>query len=103
MNQSPEAVPAQSAAPLAPQDTSTQARVIKMIAELAAVRPAEIKLQDRLREDLGLDSVCSMELLSMLAEQLDLDVQIEEAMRVSTVGAAIEMVEAHLAQKRAGA
>jgi acyl carrier protein len=44
-----------------------------------------------------------MELISMLAEQLDLDVQIEEAMRVTTVGAAVEMVEAHLQRKLAGA
>jgi acyl carrier protein len=82
---------------------STEQRVVEMISQLAAVRPSEIKLQDRLREDLGLDSVCSMELLSMLAEQLDLDVQIEEAMRVTTVGAAVEMVEAHLQRKLAGA
>ena len=74
-----------------------------MISQLAAVRPSEIKRSDRLREDLGLDSVCSMELLSMLAEQLDLDVEIEEAMRITTVGAAVEMVEAHLQRKLAGA
>ena len=86
-----------------PATAPLQDRVVHMIAQLSAVRPADIKMDDRLREDLGLDSVCSMELLSMLAEQLDLDVQIEEAMRITTVGAAIEMVEAHLAQKRAGA
>ena len=98
MTQSQPIAPAPSAA-----QPSTQQRVLEMISQLAAVRPSEIKLTDRLREDLGLDSVCSMELLSMLAEQLDLDVQIEEAMRVTTVGAAVEMVEAHLKLKHAGA
>ena len=101
MTSSPAAAPAQSAT-AAPAPTTEQ-RVLEMISQLAAVRPSEIKRSDRLREDLGLDSVCSMELLSMLAEQLDLDVQIEEAMRITTVGAAVEMVEAHLERKRAGA
>ena len=78
-------------------------RIIHMIAQLSTVRPAEIKLTDRLREDLGLDSVCSMELLSMLAEELDLDVQMEEAMQIATVGAAVEMAARHLAAKQATA
>ena len=47
---------------------SVEERVIHMIAQLSTVRPAQIRPADRLREDLGLDSVCSMELLSMLAE-----------------------------------
>ena len=49
---------------------SLETRIIYMISQLSSVRPAEIHLQDRLREDLGLDSVCSMELISMLAEEL---------------------------------
>jgi len=71
-------------------------RIIGMIAQLSAVRRAEIGPTDRLREDLGLDSVCSMELLSMLAEELDVDIALEEAMAVTTVGGAIEMVRQHL-------
>ncbi len=106
MTHSPPAASAavtQQNASAEPPRLSTEQRVLEMIAQLAAVHPSEIKLQDRLREDLGLDSVCSMELLSMLAEQLDLDVQLEEAMRITTVGAAVEMVEAHLQRKHAGA
>ena len=72
-----------------------------MLSQLSSVRPAEIHLQDRLREDLGLDSVCSMELISMLAEELDLDVALEEAMAVTTVAGAVEMAQRHL-QARPG-
>ena len=75
---------------------SLDQRIIAMISQLSAVRPSEIGPGDRLREDLGLDSVCSMELLSMLAEELDVDIALEEAMSVTTVGGAIEMVRRHL-------
>ena len=80
---------------------SLETRIIQMISQLSAVRPSEIKLEDRLREDLGLDSVCSMELISMLAEELDLDVALEEAMAVTTVSGAVEMARRHL-QARPG-
>ena len=80
---------------------SLETRIIYMISQLSSVRPAEIHLQDRLREDLGLDSVCSMELISMLAEELDLDVALEEAMAVTTVAGAVEMAQRHL-QARPG-
>ena len=82
-----------------PTPAALQEQIVRMIAQLSTVRAAEIKPQDRLREDLGLDSVCSMELLSMLAEQLDLDVQMEEAMQVTTVQGVTEMAARHLALK----
>ena len=71
-------------------------RVVHMIAQLSTVRPAEIRPHDRLREDLGLDSVCSMELLSMLAEEFKVDIELEEAMAVTTVEGAIAMARKHL-------
>lgn len=76
-------------------------RIFSMMSQLTVVKPSDIKLEHRLREDLGLDSVCSMELLSMLAEDLDLDVPMEEAAQVTTVAATIEMARRHLALKQA--
>ena len=58
-------------------------RIFSMIAELSTVRASDIRLEHRLREDLGLDSVCSMELLSMLAEEFELDVPMEEAAQLT--------------------
>lgn len=72
-------------------------QIARMVAQLTVVPVADIKPEHRLREDLGLDSVCSMELLSMLAEELDLDVPMEEAARVTTVAGAIDMARKHLA------
>jgi acyl carrier protein len=74
-------------------------KIVALIAQLSTVRQSEIKLDDRLREDLGLDSVGSMELLSMLAEEFDLDVSLEEAMAATTVRGAIEMAKTHLEQR----
>ena len=71
-------------------------RIIWIISQLSATKPGEIKPEDRLREDLGLDSVCSMELLSMLAEEFDLDIEVEEAVGVTTVAGTIEMAHRHL-------
>lgn len=78
-------------------------RIFSMMSQLTVVKPSDIKLDHRLREDLGLDSVCSMELLSMLAEELDLDVPMEEAAQVTTVAATIAMAKRHLALKQAQA
>jgi acyl carrier protein len=70
---------------------SLDERVVQVIAELSSVRVDEIRREDRLREDLGMDSVSSMELLSLLAEELHLDLEMEEALAITTVGAAIEL------------
>ncbi len=78
-------------------------RIAAMVAQLTVVKAVDIKPEHRLREDLGLDSVCSMELLSMLAEELDLDVPMEEAAQVTTVAGTIEMARRHLALKQAAA
>lgn len=84
-------------------DASLDAKIIHLIAQLSTVKEADIKPSHRLREDLGLDSVCSMELLSMLAEELGLDVSLEEAVKVGTVQGAITMAKNHLAARGAAA
>jgi acyl carrier protein len=76
-------------------------RIFSMMSQLTVVKQGDIKLEHRLREDLGLDSVCSMELLSMLAEDLDLDVPMEEAAQITTVAGTIEMARRHLELTRA--
>jgi acyl carrier protein len=53
------------------------------------IRPenkGEIRDADRLREDLGLDSLHSMELLSAVTEKYEVDVDVEQLQDVRTVG-----------------
>lgn len=59
------------------------------------IRPdfkGEIKDTDRLREDIGLDSLHAMELLSAVTEKYEIDVDIEEVQEVTTVGDVIQFL-----------
>ena len=47
---------------------------------------------DRLREDLGLDSLHAMELLSAITEQYEIDVDIEEVQEIRTIGDVLEFL-----------
>jgi acyl carrier protein len=81
--------------------TTIEARVTHLISQLVPFKPDDIRPEHRLRDDLGMDSVSSMELLSMLAEDFELDVGVEDVADVHTVSATIELVKAFLAKKAA--
>jgi len=70
-----------------------RARTIAVIAEIIEVEPTEVSETARLREDLGLDSLSSLELLSVLGEELRIDLEMEEAMGLETVDDACKFVE----------
>ncbi len=60
--------------------------LLQTLAELADVDTATVDDGDRLREDLGLDSLQSMELLSRISDRYELDIDVEDVMEVQTVG-----------------
>jgi acyl carrier protein len=62
-----------------------QADLIEILSKLTDVNAAQIKGTDRLREDLGLDSLQSMELLSRISDKYELDLEVEDVMDVQTV------------------
>ena len=68
-------------------------RIFRILSDLSAIPSSEIKVEDRLREDLGLDSVSSMELVSMLSEEFAIDVELEEAVKISTVAALLQLAD----------
>lgn len=71
--------------------------VVALIAEILEMEPANIERHARMREDLGMDSLGSLELLSALSRELNVDLEIEEAMEIETVEDALKFVEAHIA------
>ncbi|MBI5544948.1 MAG: acyl carrier protein [Deltaproteobacteria bacterium] len=71
-------------------------RVYTIVAELANSTPAEVKGADRLREDLGLDSMQSMELLSRVSEEFEVDPDMEKVMKVNTVDEVVSLLAGHL-------
>jgi acyl carrier protein len=64
------------------------------LSKLAGVPRGDIRPGDRLRDDLGLDSLKSMELLSRISERYDIDPDMEDVMAMETV----EDVLAHLSK-----
>lgn len=76
-------------------------RLIALVAEILEIDDsASIRLSDRLREDLGMDSLGSLELLSTISEELKLDLEMEEAMGISTVEDAFAFIERNYAEQR---
>jgi acyl carrier protein len=66
---------------------------LSLLAEIAEVDVRSLRGTDRLREDLGMDSLSSLELLSTLGDQLRIDLEIEDAMDIRTVDDACSFVE----------
>jgi len=60
-----------------------------------------IRIQDDLRNDLGLDSLDMIELLFKIEEVFDLEIPNEDLVQIATVGDVIAYVERRLAAKAA--
>ena len=60
--------------------------LLQILSKLADINPSHIQDSDRLREDLGLDSLQSMELLSRISDKYALDIEIEDVMDLQTLG-----------------
>lgn len=74
-------------------EESLRARTLSVLAVILETEADTIRRSDRLRDDLGLDSLQSLELLSSLAEELRIDLPMEEAMELQTVDDACRFVE----------
>ncbi len=75
---------------------ATESRVRHILSQLTTTPPSRIKPEDRLTEDLGLDSVTRLELVSMLAEEFDVQVELEEAVQVQDVAGIYALAEARM-------
>lgn len=73
--------------------------VRSLIAQVSPTRLEDIRAESRLREDLALDSVASMELLSLIDDELGLALEMEEVVGITTVGAMVALADRRLAQR----
>jgi len=71
----------------------TRTRIVAAIAKIAEVEPSRVTGAQRLREDLGMDSLGSLELLSLISEELKIDLEMEDAMDIVTVDDACAFIE----------
>ncbi len=81
--------------------SETRQRTIEILADVLERKASELADEHRLREDLGLDSLQSLEMLSTLSEELRVDLPMEEAMELRTVADACDFVERAVTSTRA--
>ncbi len=81
------------------EDIEIIERVKKVISDVLGVDKDKIKLEDRFVEDLGAESVQSLELVAAFEEEFDIEMDEEKALEVKTVGKAVEFIKEYLAKK----
>tara|TARA_B110000285_G_C15038523_1_gene570596 strand:- start:832 stop:1068 length:237 start_codon:yes stop_codon:yes gene_type:complete len=77
--------------------SSIEERVTKMVAEQLGVKEADVKLSSSFVEDLGADSLDTVELIMALEEEFDTEIPDEDAEKIATVQNAIDYINANTA------
>jgi len=76
--------------------SSVDERVVKIVAEQLGVNEGEVTKSASFVNDLGADSLDTVELVMALEEEFDCEIPDEEAEKITTVQQAIDYVNAHL-------
>ncbi len=74
---------------------AVEKRVKDIIVEKLGVAPESITPEASFVEDLGADSLDTVELVMAFEEEFDIDIPDEEAENIKTVGDAINYIEEH--------
>lgn len=82
------------------QSENMRERIVALTAKVLKIDPKSIRAEDRFREDLGMDSLASLELLSCISDEMDLDFELDEAMQMQTVDDACAFVARKLSDKK---
>jgi len=75
--------------------SNIEERVIKMVAEQLGVKVEDVKVTSSFVEDLGADSLDTVELIMALEEEFDAEIPDEEAEKIATVTDAITYITAN--------
>ena len=68
-------------------------RVKKIVAEQLGVNEADIKNESSFVDDLGADSLDTVELVMALEEEFEIEIPDSEAEKIATVGDAVEFIK----------
>ncbi len=76
--------------------STIEERVKKIVVEQLGVKEEEVSAESSFVDDLGADSLDTVELVMALEEEFDTEIPDEEAEKISTVQAAIDYVKANV-------
>ncbi|MBI2317988.1 MAG: acyl carrier protein [Betaproteobacteria bacterium] len=74
---------------------NVEQRVKKIVAEQLGVSEAEIKTESSFVDDLGADSLDTVELVMALEEEFEMEIPDEEAEKITTVRQAVAYINEH--------
>ncbi|MDO9620278.1 MAG: acyl carrier protein [Moraxellaceae bacterium] len=78
--------------------STIEERVKKIVAEQLGVKSEEVTNEASFVDDLGADSLDTVELVMALEEEFETEIPDEEAEKISTVQTAIDYITAHSKQ-----
>ncbi|MFT5893210.1 MAG: acyl carrier protein [bacterium] len=78
--------------------SSIDERVKKIVIEQLGVKEEEVTTTASFVEDLGADSLDTVELVMALEEEFECEIPDEEAEKITTVAQAVDYVNAHIEQ-----
>ncbi len=76
--------------------SSVDERVLKIVAEQLGVGEGEVTASSSFVDDLGADSLDTVELVMALEEEFDCEIPDEEAEKITTVQHAVDYINANL-------
>ncbi len=76
--------------------TDVYQRVVKVVADTLKTEPARVTEDARFVEDLGAESMQSVELVAAFEEEFDIELDEVEALDVKSVGNAVAFISARL-------
>lgn len=74
---------------------SIEDRVKKIVVEQLGVKEDEVSNAASFVDDLGADSLDTVELVMALEEEFDIEIKDEEAEKITTIQEAIDFIKAH--------
>ncbi len=75
--------------------STTEEKISELIADKLGVEASKIKPEAKFVEDLGADSLDTVELIMQLEDEFSLEIPDEEAEKLTTVGTVIDYINSH--------
>ncbi len=79
--------------------STVEERVHKIVKDQLSVKEADLKNSLSFVDDLGADSLDTVELVMALEEEFETEIPDEKAEKITTIQEAIDYIEAHLDKK----